>query len=293
MPLDLKRFAANVRVTDGVYGTEFHRKGLLPPGGCGELLNAENPAAVEAIARSYVQAGADVIMTNSLMSHRFGLAPYGLSARAAELAETAARIAVKAAQGTDTMVFGSFGPSGKIVMMGEVSEAELFAAFSETAGALAKGGVQAIVLETFNDLQEAEIALKAAKSVCNLPVVISLAFAYGPNKTATMMGNTPKDLAALAHANCAAAIGANCGVGPDVAVKLAAKLRDASDLPVWIKPNAGLPMVKDGKTVFPMSPEEFASYVPKLIAAGANFIGGCCGCGLEHIRQVRKLVPRW
>ena len=292
MTLDLKSFAAQARVTDGVYWTELQKKGLLTPGSCAEFLNADNPAAVEAVARSYVQAGSDVVMTNTLLAHRFGLAPYGAAGRAAELAEAAAGIARKAAAGTDVKVFGSFGPSGKIVMMGEVAEEDLAAAFAETAGALARGGAEAVVLETFNELAEAEIALRAVKKTCDLPVVVSMAFAYGPEKSATMMGNTPADLAAIAEANGADAVGANCGVGPDAYVGVAAMLREATDLPIWIKPNAGLPVVADGKTTFPMGPEEFASFVPQLIAAGAHFIGGCCGCGPDHIRAVRAAANR-
>ncbi len=290
MALDLRTFARKVCVTDGVYGTQLLERGLLGAGQCAEVLNASNSGVVEEVARSYVEAGADVIMTNTLMCHRFGLAPYGLTERASELAEAAARISRKAAGGTDVKVFGSFGPTGKIVMMDEVEEAELFAAFAETADALARGGADAIVLETFNELAETEIALKAVKSVCDLPVVISMAFAYGPEKSVTMMGNTPADLGSMAEANGAAAVGANCGIGPAEYVRVTEMLRAATDLPVWIKPNAGLPVVKDGVTTFPMGPDEFASFVPQLIDAGADFIGGCCGCGPQHIRAFRKAV---
>ena len=290
MTLDLRTFARKVRITDGVYGTELQAKGLLGPGECAELLNADKPAAVEAVARSYVEAGADVIMTNSLMAHRFGLEPYGATGRAAEIAEAAARIATKATEGTDVKVFGSFGSTGKIVMMGEVSQEELSASFAETTDALVRGGADAIVLETFNELAEAEIALKAVKSVCDLPVIVSMAFAYGPDNSATMMGNTPAGLTAMAEANAAAAVGANCGVGPGEYVRVAEMLRAATDLPIWIKPNAGLPVVKDGVTTFPMTPAEFATFVPQLTVAGANFIGGCCGCGPEHIRAIREAI---
>jgi len=292
MSFDLKAFAATPRLTDGVYGTELQKAGLRKPGGCLELLNLESPSAIEAVARSYVRAGSDVIMTNSLMAHRFGLAPYGLENKASEIAQAAAEIACRATAGTEVKVFGSFGPSGKIVMMGEVNEQELFDSFAQTARALATGGASAIVLETFNDLAEAEIALMAVKSVCDLPVVVSLAFAFGPDKTATMMGNTPADLAAMCKAKGAAAIGANCGIGPDVAVRLAQMLRAASDTPVWIKPNAGLPVVQNGKTIFPMNPEEFASFVPALVQAGADFLGGCCGCGPDHIQATAQALQR-
>ncbi len=291
MVLEITSFAAKVRVTDGVYGTEL-QKACLVAGGCPELLNVDNAAAVEAVARGYVEAAADVIMTNTLGANRFMLGAYGAGERAAELAEAGAAIARRAAEGTDTKVFGSFGPTGKIVMTGEVPPEDMVAAFAETAGGLTRGGAEAIVLETFNELAEAEIAFNAVKSVCDLPVVVSMAFAYGPEKSATMMGETPGQLVAMAEANGAAAVGANCGVGPDAYVRVAAMLREATDLPVWIKPNAGLPVLTDGKTTFPMGPDEFASFVPALVAAGANFIGGCCGTGPEHILAIRKAVDQ-
>ncbi|KPK86808.1 MAG: hypothetical protein AMJ81_00255 [Phycisphaerae bacterium SM23_33] len=289
MLLDLKSFAGEVRVTDGVYGTELQKR-ALSAGGCPELLNAADPAAVEAVARSYVAAGSDVIMTNTLGANRFMLDAYAAAGRAAELAGAAAVISTRAAKGTGTKVFGSFGPTGKIVMTGDVPEEDFYAAFAETAEGLARGGAEAIVLETFNELAEAEIALKAAKQASGLPVVVSMVFAYGPDKAATMMGETPADLAAMAQAGGADAIGANCGVGPEPYVAVARMLREASELPIWIKPNAGLPVLKDGRTSFPMGPEEFASFVPKLVEAGANFIGGCCGTTPKHIRAIRKAV---
>ncbi len=291
MTLDLKAFASQVRVIDGVYGTELQRRGLAPVYAA-ELLNAEDPDVVEAIAHSYVEAGSDVIMTNSLCALRFGLERIGAAGRAAELAEAAARISKRAAAGTDVKVFGSFGPSGKILMTGEVTEEELFAAFTETAEALAWGGADAIMLETFTELAEAKIALAAVRKACDLPVVVSMSFDSGPDKAHTMMGAKPADLAAMAKAGGAAAVGANCGIGPAEVLPRAKLLAEATDLPIWIKPNAGLPEVHLQKTTFPIGPDEFASYVAPLVEAGANFIGGCCGCGPDHIRAIRQAVDR-
>jgi 5-methyltetrahydrofolate--homocysteine methyltransferase len=285
----LRSFAGQIRVTDGAYGSALQKKGLSV-GGCPELANADNPEAVRNVARSYVEAGSEVIITNSLGANRFMLAPHSAADRAAELAEAAAAIAKEAVEGTDVKVFGSFGPTGKIVMMGQVSEAELSAAFAETSEALARGGSDAIVLETFSELAEAEIAVKAVKESCDLPVVVSMTFGCGPEKTCTMMGNTPAELAAMAEAAGADAVGANCGVGPEPYVRVARMLAEATKLPIWIKPNAGLPIVENGKTVFAMGPHEFASFVPQLIGAGTNFIGGCCGTTPDHIRAVRKAV---
>ena len=289
MTLDLRSFASEVRVTDGVFGTELQRRGLHPAY-TPELLNAESPEAVEAVARSYVEAGSDVIMTNSLSAHRFALARCGAAGRAPELAEAAATISRRATAGTDVKVFGSFGPSGKILMTGEVSEEELFAAFAQTAEALAWGAADAIVLETFTELAQAKVALAAARKACDLPVVVSMSFDSGPDKAHTMMGAKPGDLAALAGTGGAAAVGANCGIGPAEAIPVCQMLRRATDLPIWIKPNAGLPVVRMQTTTFPIGPDEFASFVPALIDAGANFIGGCCGTTPDHIRAIRQAV---
>ncbi len=289
MSLDLKSFVEQVRITDGVYGTELQKQGLVSSG-CTELLNVANAPAIEAIARSYVQAGSDVIMTNSLGANRFVLEAYDAAERATEIAEIATRLARQAGENSDVKIFGSFGSTGKVVMMGDVPEQQIREAFQETVQGLVRGGAEAIVLETFNELAEARIAIQAIQDVCALPVVVSMVFAFGPNQAATMMGETPADLARMAEECGADAVGANCGLGPDSYIEVTRQLRAATELPIWIKPNAGLPVVHEGHTTFPLQPEEFASFAPKLIEAGANFLGGCCGCGPDHIRALRKAV---
>ncbi len=289
MSLDLKQFAQQVRVIDGAWGTELQNQGL-PAGALPEFWNADKPEAVEAVARSYVEAGSDIILTNTFGANRFVLTPDGAAERAAELAEKGAAISKKAA-GQDVKVFGSLGPTGKIVMMDEFPAEEFSEAFAESAKALERGGVDAIVLETFNELDELVIALKAARQATSLPVIASMTFASGPDKTSTMMGNSPADLAAAAEANGADGVGANCGVGPDNYVKVAELFRSATQLPIWIKANAGLPqMSSDGGTVFPMGVDEFAGFVTNLIDAGANFIGGCCGTNPDYIRAICQAV---
>lgn len=288
MTLNLKAFSASVRVSDGAWGTEL-QKLSLPAGKAPELWNVENPDAVQSVAKSYVDAGSDIILTNTFGANRFILASHGAADRVSELAEAGAAISRKAA-GDDVKVFGSMGPTGKIVMMGEVSEDELSAAFAESAAALERGGVDAIILETFNELDELKLALAAVKQACNLPVIASMTFASGPDGTSTMMGNSPAELVSTAKSLGADAIAANCGTGPENFVKVAQIFRGETDLPIWIKANAGLPQIVDGKTTFPMNPEEFAAFIPKLIQAGANFIGGCCGTTPEHIRAIRKTV---
>jgi len=289
MALDIRAFTRQVRVLDGAWGTQLQQHGL-PEGSCPEHWNDENPSAVEAVARSYVEAGSDAILTNTFGGNRFVLAGHGLADRAAELCEQGAAISRWAVADTETKVFGSIGPTGKIVMMEEVPEDDLRAAFAAAAGALERGGVDALVLETFNELAEVKLAFAAARDATDLPIVCCMTFSSGPDKTRTMMGTSPAELAAFAAEAGAAGVGANCGVGPENYRTVAAMLREATGLPIWIKANAGLPVVRDGKTVFPMAAAEFASHVPALVAAGANLVGGCCGTSPEFIREIRAVL---
>lgn len=284
----LSQYADGVTVTDGAWGTQLQAAGL-PVDACPDLWNLDNAPGVEAVARSYVEAGSQIILTNTFRANRFSLAQLGLAERAPEIAEAGAAISRRAA-GDAVKVFASIGPSGKIVMMGEVPPEEFDAAFAEQAAALARGGADAILCETFAELEEALLAVRAARRSTGLPLVLSMTFDSGPDKTATVMGTTPAAMAAAAAEAGAAAVGANCGAGPEHYVKVASLLRSATDLPIWIKPNAGLPVLRDGRTVFPMGPEQFAAFAPDLVRAGANFIGGCCGTTPEHVRAIRAAV---
>ncbi len=292
MSLDLKTFASTVKVTDGAWGTQLQKQGL-PAGSPPEVWNALNPSAVEAVASAYVAAGSDVIITNTFGANKFIFESHAIESRVPELAEKGVLISRKAAGARPGVkVFASIGPSGKIVMMGETNPNEILAAFAEAAEACSFGGADAILLESFAELDELAIALRAVKRACDLPVVASMTFGSGADKTVTMMGNKPSELAAMAVREGASAVGANCGVGPESYVRVAAMLREACDLPIWIKANAGLPTVSREGTVFPMGPMEFADFVPRLVEAGANFIGGCCGTTPDHIRAVCKALGR-
>ncbi len=288
MAFDLREFATRIRVLDGAYGTQFQKHGL-EAGACPELWNIDNPEPVLTVTDAYVQAGSDAIITNTFGANRFVLAQHDAQGRVAELAEAGARLARRVA-GNDVRVFGSVGPSGKIVMMGDVAEDDLRATFADAAQALQRGGVDAIILETFNELAEVRIALQAVKAMTDLPVICSMTYTAGGEIPATMMGNRPAELAALAEELGADGVGANCGLGPDGYVEVAQEYRQATALPIWIKANAGLPEIVHGETTFPMGPEAFQGYVKPLIDAGANFIGGCCGTGPEYIRLIRQAV---
>jgi methionine synthase I (cobalamin-dependent) len=183
------------------------------------------------------------------------------------------------------------GPSGKLLMMGEVSEEELLATFSEQAQALAEGGADALILETMSDLAEAKVCVQAALPT-GLPVVVSLAFDSGKNLDRTMMGTTPEVAAVELTAAGADVIGANCGQGIESYAALCQRLHNSTALPIWIKPNAGLPELREGETRYQTAPEAFKRHAPSLLAAGANFLGGCCGTSPDFIRSLALILRK-
>ncbi len=284
----LDEYLGRVWVSDGAWGTQMQLRGL-PAGACPELWNVENPAAVEAVAASYVAAGSDVIISNTFGANAFILAQHDAADRAGELAEAGVAISRRAA-GDSSKVFASMGPSGKIVMMGDVDPQQLYEAFATASKAFANGGADAVVIETMTELAEVEVAVRAVRENTDLPVVTSLTFDSGADKTATMMGVSPADVVASGEPAGVAGFGANCGVGPESYVKVVELYRQATKAPIWVKANAGLPVIQDGKNVFPLTPEAYAAFVPALAAAGATFIGGCCGTTPAHIAAVRKAV---
>jgi methionine synthase I (cobalamin-dependent) len=288
MPLHplIQQLVTSVPVlTDGAWGTQLQARGLAA-GEIPDLWNLTHPEKVAEVARAYIAAGSRVILTNTFGGNRFRLAEGGCADRMNEINETGAHISREAA-GNHALVFASIGPSGKMLMSGDVTEDELRAAFTEQAEALARGGAHGLVVETMSDLEEARIAVRAAKAT-DLPVVASMVFDSGKNKDRTMMGITPEQAAAGLVEAGADVIGSNCGQGIAGFVKICARLKSAAGgRPVWIKANAGLPTVKEGKVSYDTTPQQFASYVPALMEAGASFIGGCCGTSPDFIRALR------
>jgi methionine synthase I (cobalamin-dependent) len=285
MALDLASLAAaGPVVTDGAWGTQFLARGLAT-GECPDGWNLAFPERVREVAQAYVEAGSQVILTNTFRSNRIALEREGMADRVVELNRRGVEISREAAAGR-ALVFGSIGPSGKILVSGEVTERELEEAFSEQAEAMAAAGADAILLETMSDLREAEIAVAAVRRT-GLPAIVSMVFDSGKNKDRTMMGTTPEQAARALSEAGADVIGANCGCGVEAYVPVCRRLAAATDRPVWIKANAGSPEFVDGRPVYRMTPGEYAAYVPQLIAAGAGFIGGCCGTAPEFIRAIR------
>lgn len=271
--------------TDGAWGTELQRLGL-PPGACADAWNLSHPDAVERVARSYVDAGGRVILTNTFRANRLALGATELAEQVEAINRAGVAISRRAAN-DKALIFGSIGPSGKLLMTAQVTPEELREAFAEQAQALAKAGADGLVIETMADVAEAEAALAAAQAT-GLPVVVCMVFDSGKNHDRTMMGDTPERVAEQLAAAGADVIGANCGQGIAGYVEVCRRLRSATDRPVWIKPNAGLPQIVDDQIVYRTTPENFAEHVPALVAAGADFIGGCCGTTPDFLRAVGR-----
>jgi 5-methyltetrahydrofolate--homocysteine methyltransferase len=269
-------------LTDGSWGSQMLKRGLKA-GAAPDSWNLTDPDKVEEIAREYVDAGSRIILTNTFGANRFVLGKFGMAEKVVELNKRGVEISKKAA-GEKAYVFASMGPSGKLLITKDVTENDLKEAFEEQAQAIASAGADAIVVETMMDLNEARIAAAAAKKT-GLPVIACLVFDAGKNKDRTMIGNTPEQSVEVLTGVGVDGIGANCGQGIEGFIPICKRMRSATTLPLWMKPNAGSPEIIDGQTVYSTSAQDFARHVPLLIEAGANFIGGCCGTDQEFIIQ--------
>jgi 5-methyltetrahydrofolate--homocysteine methyltransferase len=281
-----------VLISDGAWGTLLIEQGLQP-GECPELWNITNKTAVFKVAKSYIDAGADMILTNSFGGSPIKFSHYNLENRAAELNEAAAAISREAA-GDDHFVLGSIGPTGVILMMGDVPEQKLFEGFCIQAEALKKGGVDAICIETMSALDEACLAIRAAKTTTNLEVVCTFTFEKTVNgEYKTMMGVSPGEMVNAVKDAGASVIGANCGNGFDQMIEIVKEIRNVdTSIPVLVHANAGKPIIIEGKTVFPETPETMAGKVQELVNSGANIIGGCCGTTPAHIHALVNALKR-
>jgi methionine synthase I (cobalamin-dependent) len=272
-------------VTDGSWGTQMQKRGLKR-GQSPDGWNLSRPEAVLEVARQYVAAGSQIILTNTFGANRLSLSNYKLGDRTAEINAAGVRISRQAA-GDRAHVFASIGPTGRMLVTRETTAEELQAVFQEQTNALAAAGADAILIETMIDIEEARIAAAAAKQT-GLPVVVSMVYDSGEDKDRTMMGNSPEEVVAAISPLGIDGIGANCGQGIEAFLPICKRLRRATDLPLWIKPNAGLPEVEDNGVVFRTTAAEFAAYVPDLVRAGANFIGGCCGTDRQFVEAIRQ-----
>jgi 5-methyltetrahydrofolate--homocysteine methyltransferase len=274
-----------VFVFDGAFGTMLQARGL-PPGACPEAWCLDRPGEVESIHRQYVDAGAQVIETCTFGGTSLRLSHFGLAHAAREINLAGVEIARRAASGRGALVAASVGPLGALVEpLGEVSFDEAYEQFAEQAEAFAIARPDFIIIETIADLNEMRAALLACRDRApGIPVIAQMTF---DSTGRTFTGTPPESAALVMEAMGAAVVGANCSVGPDLLVDVVARIAAATSKPVSVQPNAGLPRIsQSGLIDYPMGPEEFASYGPRLVAAGASILGGCCGTTPEHISRL-------
>ena len=275
-----------IQIFDGAMGTMLQNAGMKT-GDCPEYLNITNPKMVQDVHRAYFEAGSDIIETNTFGASRIKLAEYNLADKVAEI-NTAAVQNVKIATDGKVKVAGSMGPTGGFIKpLGELDFDEVYQNYYEQAKALASAGADYILIETCIEIQEMRAALLAAKDACDLPVICQLSFSEDGR---TVTGTDPQSAAIILSAMGADVIGANCSLGPEQLVPIVKELAENCSCPISIQPNAGMPHLVDGKTVFPMTPEDFGKWAPELVKAGATFIGGCCGTTPAHIKAIKEAL---
>jgi 5-methyltetrahydrofolate--homocysteine methyltransferase len=289
-PLVERLHAGETLLADGGMGSMLLGRGL-EPGACPESINLERPEIVEEIARLYLEAGADVIETNTFGASAAKLAQYSLADRAAEINRAAVQ-AARNAVGDRAYVAGSCGPSGRILKpYGDADPDELYDGFLEQARALIEAGVDLICVETMIDLTEATLAVRATKAVeAAIPVAAAMTFDSTPRGFYTVMGVTVGQAAAGLGEAGADLVGSNCGNGSENMLAIAAEFRKCTELPLIVQPNAGLPEMKDGQVVYGETPAFMANKGKGLLAAGVSIIGGCCGTTPEHTAALRKMI---
>lgn len=277
-----ERLAVGPIVTDGAMGTQLYSRGVSPDAACEEQ-NLSEPALIDDIHRSYLRSGADLIETNTYGGNRVRLSRFGLERQAAAINRRGAEIGVRARDRyrPGALVGGSIGPIGEpLAPVGRISFEEALDAFIEQIAALREGGVDLLVFETFPSLSELHIALQAAREFEDLPVIAEVSFI---DEDLTLAGVTPETVAIELAAHDVDVLGVNCGLGPQSTLDLVERMRAVTDRPIAAQPNAGLPARVSGRLAFLSTPEYFADYGRRIVAAGAQIVGGCCGTGPDHI----------
>ena len=284
-PLKQRLASGQLLISDGATGTYLQDHGL-EPGGCPEEFNAAHPEIVRGMARDYFAAGSEMVLTNSFGANRFMLKKYGFGDRVEEFNKLAARHA-SCQRTAGRYVAGSVGPTGEFLEpLGPVTREEMLDAFVEQVTALEAGGADGVVIETMSAVEEAVLAVEAAKEHTGLVVMATMVFDRGPRGFFTMMGVTPERAVKELAAAGADVTGANCGNGIDVMVELAREMRQATDGPLLVHSNAGIPAYQRGEIVYPESPDYMLERFGILADMGIDILGGCCGTGPEHIRAL-------
>jgi len=290
------RIGQGVFVLDGAMGTQLFARGV-EVGTCSDNLCVASPDVVADVHRAYLAAGSDAVITNTFGANRYSLARHGLGDAVRQINEAGAQVAREAA-GEEKYVLGDIGPSGDFLApLGTLEPEDLRDAFAEQAKALLAGGADGLIIETMTALDEATIAIEAAKSVCgDLPVFASMSFDKAGDDFWTMMGVAVEGAVSKIASLGVDAVGFNCGRATlEEYIELAEKYVAAAgalggEIAIYAEPNAGKPELAEGKAVYRVSPEEFAAATKKIQAAGINIIGGCCGTSPEHIEAVAKAL---
>lgn len=276
-------------VADGATGTNLHKLGLQP-GIAPEDLVLDQPELILKLETAFAAAGSDIILTCTFGGTRLRMKDSKYAQRVTEVNTRAVKLARKAASiRRGILVAGSIGPTGLLMKpYGPLTPDEACAAFTEQVQGLVAGGVDLLIIETMFAFDEADAAFKAARTLTDLPIVVSFSYDRGVR---TMMGVKPAEVIKRYKEMGAALVGANCGTSLENMEKVAQEYAAADPgFPLWIKPNAGLPRMVDGNTVFDVTPEQMAEFARKYVVLGARVVGGCCGNTPEHIAAIAKAV---
>lgn len=280
-----KELLERIIVFDGAMGTQLQENGLKT-GECPEYMNITHPDVIFDIHKSYINVGVDVIETNTFGANRAKLSKYGLENETAKIIGESVRIAKKAAQGKSVAL--SIGPIGELLKpYGDMTFDEAYEIFKEVVIAGEQAGADMVLIETMSDMLEAKAAILAAKENTNMKAICTMTFQEDGR---TLMGSEPVTVVVSLQGLGLDAIGVNCSTGPDKMVDIVEKMSAVSRIPIIAQPNAGMPTIKDGKTVYDLMPDDFASYFPELIKKGASIVGGCCGTTPEYIRLAKNAI---
>ena len=280
-----KLFTAGPVLLDGATGSNLMKMGM-PRGVCTEGWVAEHPETILELQRAYAKAGSQIVYAPTFSANRHSLARHGMADRVAELNRALVRIS-KQVEGV--LVAGDMTTTGvPMEPLGTMNYNELFDIYSEQAKALSEAGADLIVVETMLGVDETSAALEAIQSVCDLPVMCRVSIQADGG---VYFGGTCYDAVTTLEALGASAVGINCSLGPEQLPAIVRNLKELIQIPLLVKPNAGMPTISDqGEAIYPMDPESFAGHMLKLVDCGANFIGGCCGTSPDYIAAVKKAL---
>ncbi len=273
---------------DGAMGTMLQTHGL-EFGECPERFNLERPEILRMIHRAYADAGSEFVTTNTFGANRIGLARYGLEGRIGEIVSRAVASA-REAVGDSVLVAASIGPTGALLEpYGDVAPECVKEAFREVAEHLEREDIDFFIVETMTDVNEALLAIEGIKAVSDRPIVATMSFQTTPKGMRTVMGHQPADCAARLRDAGAAIVGTNCCKGVEEARWIIEEMGGVG-VPLIAQPNAGIPVIEEGKAVYNQTPARMAAEIPELLNAGVSIIGGCCGTTPDHISAIRDGV---